>query len=168
MLVQSGWVYGTALNGSHPDMFVELYGSFSWNGHTCTSYFCGYRVQESAGNSLWGYDDASNNNWVAYVEDDSVTGIPYIAVIDSFTATGISNTLPYAIVSMEAAGAPSASYITTPISFTSVTVWNPNAVPAQVNIDTNDMLAYDGPTGSSGVTATYSATGLSTGTVKVS
>ena len=163
VLVQSGFTYGTLYNGTSPDMFVELYGSFYWNGNYCESVFCGYRIQVNADAYLYNAEFYNSNGWTAYVQDN--TQSTYTLVTDSGSNVGVTGSLPYAIPSMEAYGASSNSYINTPIYFTSLAVYYP--LGTQVNIDSSNMLSYLYPTASSGVTVSYSATGSTTGAATV-
>jgi hypothetical protein len=164
--VQSGFGYGSNFNGSSPDMFVELVGNFNWNGHNCasTSVFCGYRIQEQANDVLYNAEFYNSNGWTAYVQDN--TQSTYTLVTDSGSNVGVTGSLPYVLVSMEADGASGNTYITTPIDFTSLYVSYP--IGTQVSIDSSHMLGYVGPGGFPAVTVSYSATGTTTADVTIS
>jgi hypothetical protein len=166
VLDQSGFEYGSAFNGTSPNMFVELVGNFYWNSHYCLSVYCGYQIKETAGDQLYMSDFYSSVNWVAYVQDNTANNTPYTLVQDSGSNVGVTGSVPYALVSIEAAGASSNSYITTPVDFTSLYVQGTSYT--QVNIDSSNMYSYVGNTASSGVSASYSATGTSTADVTIS
>jgi len=166
VLVQSGFGYGSNFNGTSPDMFVELVGNFYWNGHNCAPgySFCGYRIQEQASDVLYNSEFYNSNGWTAYVQDN--TQSTYTLVTDSGSNVGVTGSLPYVLVSMEADGASGNTYITTPIDFTSLYVSYP--IGTQVSIDSSHMLGYVGPGGFPAVTVSYSATGTTTASVTIS
>lgn len=164
VLVQSGFAYGSLYSGSTPQMFVELLGNFNWNGVSCASNFCGYLVNVVAGDQLYNAEFYNSNGWTAYVQDN--TQSTYTLVTDSGSNVGVTGSLPYAIASIEVGGASSNSYITTPVYFTNLLVEYP--IGTQLNIDSSYMYSYVGPTASSGVSVSYSATGTSTASATVS
>ncbi len=152
LIVQSGFGFGTAWNGTTPDMWVEVYGNFNYNGHNCYTSFCGYKIAVTVGDSLYLSNFYSGSGyWTAYVQDDTHSGYTLYQVPGS--TVGLTGTLPYATVDMEAIGASSNSYIPSPILFDTLNVYNP--IGTQVNIDPFDMYQYINPTASSGVTETF-------------
>ncbi|MDE1728580.1 MAG: hypothetical protein KGH81_05305 [Thaumarchaeota archaeon] len=159
ILVQSGWTYQASKSASNPEMFTEIYGPFTYNGNNCLT-FCGTIDVKSAGHNLYTSNFATSSSWTAYVQDNSDSTFNSITI--PFTVTGVSNSVPYAMTSMEANDAPSKSYFSaSPISLTSVTLYSPGH--GQVPTNTNLMASYVGPlTGS--LSVTYTATGTTTAT----
>lgn len=166
-LVQSGWKYSTA-TGTNPAMFAEIVGPFTWGGVDCSANFCGaIHMNKQANDPLYmnNYAYDTQNEWVAYVQDNRDSDYIFFAVPYSTTIT--AHSLPYAITSMEVKQVPNTSFFpTAPISFTGVTLYKPSV--GQVPTDTNIMYSFDGPTLSSGgiPQVTYSATGSPTATVQ--
>jgi hypothetical protein len=162
VLVQSGFDYGSLYNGTSPNMFVELYGNFNWNGVSCTTHFCGYQIKEAGDDYTYNAEFYNSNDWTAYAQDNSQPNTPYTLVTDN---VGVTGSLPYVLSSMEASGASSNSYINTPVYFTTLDVYYPAGT--QINIDSSHMYSYVGPTASSGVSVSYSASGTTTGSATV-
>lgn len=144
-------------------MFVELYGNFYLGSTYCTN-FCGTGMAVSVGDDLQAQQIyvSGSSDWEAFVADQSVSGYPYITVIGG---PSLGGSLPYAMAALEAGGASSNSYISTPVDINNFGV--ANSAFNQVNLDTSVMLNWIIPTASSGVTLSYSATGSTYGTISI-
>ena len=157
VLVQSGWAYGSYWNSSTPDIFAELYGNFDLSGVSCATHFCGQAFKESAGDSLEMQEAANEGNsyWFAFVEDNSQAGFPYAYVQDSFSAVGVSTSLPYILTSMEAEGVYSSSYVTLPISFAPIYAWDSSN--NQLDTSPSHLLDYYGTAATGYLSLSFSA-----------
>jgi hypothetical protein len=151
-LIQAGWVYGYSYNGTSPDMFVELYGTFDLGTTYCGGSFCGFKIQENAGDLLSDQDTQEASDWYAYVQD--VNNSQYAVVSDPTSAVDVGTTLPYVLVSMEALDASDSSWITTPMNFTLIATYGSGGE----DTDPSMMHPYVGYTTGTGVDiSSYSA-----------
>ncbi len=145
-------------------MFTEIWGAFDYNNVNCGNTFCGNSISEPSGDSISAenYADVADSEWIAYATDNY--DFDYITTIIPFSNTGQSNSLPYPVVSLETDDAPTTSYFpSSSISFTNVSLYVPST--GQVDADTNYMQGYYGPTSSSGISMSYSATGTTSATI---
>ncbi|MGI0007763.1 MAG: hypothetical protein ACREAR_07195 [Nitrosotalea sp.] len=168
LLVQSGWLYESS-QGTTPQMFTEIVGSFTLSGQTqnCSQIFCGTIDSESANDQIYtaNYASTGNSEWVAYAQDNTVSPSFSDYFMVPFSTAGVSNSLPYAFLSTEAVQTPDTTYWPpSSISFTSVTLYSPGH--GQVNTNTNNMAQWDTPTcGTCTLSETFTATGSTTATI---
>ncbi|MFZ1077524.1 MAG: hypothetical protein WAN47_08890 [Nitrosotalea sp.] len=166
LLVQGGWLYNATNTGSlnGPFMFTEIWGDFQYGSVYCDTTFCGNSLSETAGDSISteNYADVTDSEWVAYATDNN--DFDYVTTVIPFSDTGLSDSLPYPVVSLEAYDAPTTSYFpSSSISFTSVTLYVPNT--GMVDAYSSSMKDYNGPTSSTGISMSYSATGTTTASI---
>jgi len=160
LLVQSGWQYTTG-GGTTPQMFTEIVGHFSYNGVNCFTGYCGTVDNKHTHDNLYTSNYGRSGSWVAYVQDNSDSTSNFIMV--PFSTAGVSNSVPYAITSMEATNVPNKTFFpASPVSLTSVTLYAYGV--GQVSTNTNLMASYVGPTTGS-ISVTYTATGTPTATI---